>query len=926
MTHPTRRTVLTAGALAAAMCGSMPVASAVAQGSQLTLVDRGRPKATVVWWGDRVTGFAVQEFADYVHRMSGARLAVRQVKAPVGAAAAGFAAGVGNPSFGTMPSDWVTRHNTLLAPAPVDSFVTEVLPSRLVLTGRTGRAVLYAAYAALEQLGVGFFAPSFAYYQGTSEVVPKHSTINLPAQAATLSSPSFSLRRKDIEEGWSINDGDVAALVDWMAKARFNTLVFPYDYYGAGVTVYDDFRTVVRPELAKRGLDLELGGHGYNSFLSPDDYPHYYAAGYNVFDVENAEALATYVDKVVAYLRERPEITTFDCWPPDGATWSPATIANFGSVTNAEVEVVNSLVAALQSAGLQVQVERIAYAVGLDVPTAGHVFDPSVLIDFAAYGRSYDAAIDDSSSATNASYYDVLTQWRAAHSGDLAIYDYSRRYRWREVGSPFAVLAADALAYQRLSLTGVESYGEPGNWLQFEALHLFTGRSAWDSQLSAKSFLDDYTAARFGKGAAAMSDYFTQTGVAQDGVGRTGGGAAFLARYQAAQRDTKRARAAVGASHPAALSLERLTSGCTLALADIGMTAARQAGDATATTKALDDYRRLTELLRFSGVQLESSYVADTYGHSVTRAQIATEYRSPAWCYLPDWEIDASSGSSVAVKIVAQPVDYADHTVTWTLKLPSGVHAAKTTGTLNVRGAASDETTVTLDLDPASGGDLDIDLEFVVDGGSAIASNTTTIRKPYGTLADAYDNVGITHDGTQPSGLGGGLDGDGSTLSLEALAVVGLVGGATFQHGGISYQWPVDAAGVADNVLAYGQTIAVATKGRLMGLLITGSYSKDGPKATGTVNYTDGSSSSYTVVAPDWGYPTPPSTADVAATMTYRNLGGQRSTRTTRLFAATISLDAGKDVASITLPRVSDHPTGGTAAMHVFALGTETGA
>lgn len=732
MSHPKRRTVLTGAALAVAIGGLEPSARATAGNrAALTLVARHRPTVELFWWGDSVTGFAVQEFVEYIHRMSGVRLNARQVKPAAGAGVAsnGLVATEREPASATVPVDWVRSHDALLAAAPADSFVTEASRARLTLAGHTGRAVLYAVYAVLERLGVAFFAPGFAYYLGSNEVVPKRSTVTLAAQQPTLDSPTFALRRKDVEEGWSIDNSSLTALIDWMAKVRFTTLVFPYDYYGAGVTVYDDFRAVVAPELAKRGLTLELGGHGYNSFLKPAQYPQYYSDGYNVFHVENDAALAAYIDEVVAYLKERPEVHTFDCWPPDGATWPPSTIAEFGSATNAEVHVVNTLVSAIESAGLDVQVERIAYGPGLEPPTGGYAFDDSVLIDFAAYGRSYAAAIDDSTNATNAGFYSTLKRWRAAHPGDLAIYDYSRRYRWREIGSPIGVLATDAAAYAGLSLNGVESYAEPGNWLQFEALHLFTARSAWDAKLGADRFISAYTARRFGSAAASMTDYFAHTAAQADDLSASGGGAAFRKEYLAAQRDVVHAGAITKASSPAAVVLDRLMSGCTLALADIDVTVAKQAGDTAAVTRNLDEYRRLTEALRFQGIQLESSYVADLYEHPVSRPDIAAEYRAPAWCYLPDWSLTAAVGSTLVLKISAQPVDYADHVVSWKLSLPAGITAHRRTGTLRVHGARGADSSVILSLNEGlADGDHDITLSFSVDGAGTLASNTTTVH------------------------------------------------------------------------------------------------------------------------------------------------------------------------------------------------------
>ena len=184
----------------------------------------------------------------------------------------------------------------------------------------------------------------------------------------------------------------------------------------------------------------------------------------------------------------------------------------------------------------------------------------------------------------------------------------------------------------------------------------------------------------------------------------------------------------------------------------------------------------------------------------------------------------------------------------------------------------------------------------------------------YPDLAASFNDVGITADNnTAP----GNYDGGGASFSETALTNAGAAPGATISSQGVSYSFPGVAAGSNDNTVAEGQKIAVTAAGTL-GFLTSASY---GPAAgTGTITYTDGSTQSYTLTAPDWFSTTPPSGGAVAVNSAYQNRQGNTTyAHTADIFSQTISLAAGKTVASVTLP-----PGGalaaGTPALHVFAI------
>ncbi|WP_223297235.1 glycosyl hydrolase family 95 catalytic domain-containing protein [Catenulispora acidiphila] len=183
-------------------------------------------------------------------------------------------------------------------------------------------------------------------------------------------------------------------------------------------------------------------------------------------------------------------------------------------------------------------------------------------------------------------------------------------------------------------------------------------------------------------------------------------------------------------------------------------------------------------------------------------------------------------------------------------------------------------------------------------------------------LAASFNNVGISADtNTAP----GSFDGGGASFSETALTNAHAGPGASVASSGVTFTFPNAAAGSNDNTVAAGQTISLSGSGTL-GFLVSASY---GPATgSGTVNYTDGSTQSYSITAPDWFSTTPPSGGALAISSAYQNRQGNTTySGTGNIFSVPVALTAGKSVASVTLPG-GGPLTSGTPAIHVFALAT----
>ena len=204
-----------------------------------------------------------------------------------------------------------------------------------------------------------------------------------------------------------------------------------------------------------------------------------------------------------------------------------------------------------------------------------------------------------------------------------------------------------------------------------------------------------------------------------------------------------------------------------------------------------------------------------------------------------------------------------------------------------------------------------------------VAYQTLDVVSAYATLAGAFNNAGISDDSDISAA---DFDGVGNSYSAQTLTAAGLAPGATVVHDGITFTWPDVQPGQPDNVVAQGQTILLSGSGTTLGVLGAGSPSESG---SGTVHYTDGTTSSFSITLDD--YFDAPVTDDAIAELPYINDtdpatagdGGQPGQRnqTAYIFYTSAPLTAGKTVQAITLPSGGTVPASGRiSGMHIFAL------
>ncbi|MEE6261911.1 glycoside hydrolase family 95 protein [Plantactinospora sonchi] len=237
-------------------------------------------------------------------------------------------------------------------------------------------------------------------------------------------------------------------------------------------------------------------------------------------------------------------------------------------------------------------------------------------------------------------------------------------------------------------------------------------------------------------------------------------------------------------------------------------------------------------------------------------------------------------------------------------------------GTVRLRGRlfTTNHTVVdTADGTPARTTRIETDLvELTVQAGRTYRATGSVATTP--SLEQSFTNASTTNDTNTGAG---NFDGNGASLSAQALAQAGITPGSTVSRNGVNFRWPNVAAGGADNAIASGQAISVTGTGRTLSFLLTGTYGA--VSGTAAVVYADGARQTFTLSTPDW-YGGPHASGVAAVVTAYQNRpGNQRETVSACVYQVSVAIQ-NKPVARVELPNISARAAANIPTMHVFAI------
>ncbi len=344
-----------------------------------------------------------------------------------------------------------------------DGFELHSRGSRLVISGRNVRSVLYGVYSFLERHGFAFHHPG-----PDGEIIPEQPRFHFDGFEVTSQARCRyrGISEMPIRGNWEKSE----AMIDWMAKNRYN-LYFqegfnverPEDpwtdehplqhveYQLTGVSWEERRKIANRHErllaaAAMRGLLIERGGHGFNAGLI-----EHYAQAVGLSTEESCKVLqckgnvnrrrelaspcwmqlclagsdvrAVYADHIADYIeKHQREFDICAVWLGDGYDnhcQCPACVKQ--PFSDQYLDIVSRVAHRCAISAPTVKIEVLIYFETLEPPTSNRLEGcENVLLNLAPWGQCHQHRMDD----PQCRFKDWEPDYRFNHSHDAA-----RHYR-----------------------------------------------------------------------------------------------------------------------------------------------------------------------------------------------------------------------------------------------------------------------------------------------------------------------------------------------------------------------------------------------------------------------------------------------------------------------------------------------------------------
>lgn len=518
--------------ISAALVMASAIAVTPAQ-AEFILVSNGQPRAEIVIADSQTSGpvaFAGRELQRYVKAMSGAELPV--VKAPTDRPAIVITA---DPAISNeKPGD-------RLSPTSEDRYQLDVGEKRITIHGASPRAALYATYDLLERLGCGWGVPG-------DDTVPKRSTIASDAVKIDTT-PVFSFRA--MVDFPMLTIAQSTAIIDWLAKNRMNWY-HPAENAMSEPKKWYEWRAKLVPEIQKRGLHLNFGGHTMHTWVPEHyfkDHPDWFAYADGArkgpaLCVTNRDMTSELIRNLQKFLDRCPEVEVVDVWHPDMDAFCHCTVCTKGlvpadakgkipgatpgdSVKSAymisNIEFMNRIAEALAKSHPKVYVQPLIYgAMDHTMPDGCPAPADNLLVGTAHIARdTYRPLSGEPKSAINTRYLGIDVSW-IAKTKHHYIYEYYNCWV-----PPFIYPGAKTIVGDLRILSIVGSHGASSDLYGYSPCNMYVAaRALWSPDISWEEAVRDFHKRFFGDVAQQMADNWVKLEKDIDGTNGYGSGGA----------------------------------------------------------------------------------------------------------------------------------------------------------------------------------------------------------------------------------------------------------------------------------------------------------------------------------------------------------------------------------------------------------------
>ena len=474
-------------------CIALFAFTAISAHAELTLVEDGQPRATIVV-GDNAAAQseeAATSLQAILRTMSGATIpiakaseAVEGTRILVGQSQALHDLGVAIP----------TGHTAQMAE---ENFIVKTVGDNLVLAGNEDwsyKGTLFAVYDFLEdELGCRWYMPG-----PYGEVIPKRTTVTI-GDIDRAEAPSFRIR--DIwYSGWMpVSEQDSKWMREWYVRNKLNR------------------------------LDLSLPGDGSVAVLVPEnkyynDHPEIYALGKegdrmkDMVCMTEPEAVTIASETIKEAFRNDPNMLTFGFAPPDGhpmcycekcQQYFPGFYGKgYGDPSLSELwfQFANKVAAEVYEEFPERWVLTNGYANRVRPPESIKPLSPNLGIQSAVLSACTFHPIGDPRCWQRQVYKDVMDRW-SERLDFIIVYDYDPGKVLDNL--PFPVLhnlKKDFPYFHDIGLWGFWTEGQNA-WMVNHLSYYVRAKLMWDVDADVNALVREYCRTFYGKAATAVEQY-----------------------------------------------------------------------------------------------------------------------------------------------------------------------------------------------------------------------------------------------------------------------------------------------------------------------------------------------------------------------------------------------------------------------------------
>ena len=409
--------------------------------------------------------------------------------------------------------------------AETDGYRLVVEPEKVTIEGEGPRGALYGVYAILRSLGYRWYFPG-----RSGEVIPRLATIALP-DGIRKEQPSFRERSLiwDIQFAGAPDTlhGQMADWIDWAGKQRLNNFAFiATEEHGWRLDKWwTGNRDRLLPEMRKRGIALEYGGHFLSTLLPRHlfkEHPEYFRMnreGKRVNDFNfcptNAEARRVVQRNALAYFKRYPEAEYFHLWADDirGGGWCSGPECRGLSFSDQAMRATNSVAQALEDADPRAALAYLAYR-DTTVPPTKVQADANVFLLNAPRERCNAHGLNDPTCARNRQIYKpafetLLGLFEKTGRNNSHIFEYFQDHILFKTMQPPLLdnISTSARYYRDLELPVLQSLVVVNRHWISPPLSLYAFSAvAWDADASPSEIVEDFS--RFFAPDSRMTTYF----------------------------------------------------------------------------------------------------------------------------------------------------------------------------------------------------------------------------------------------------------------------------------------------------------------------------------------------------------------------------------------------------------------------------------